>query len=126
MEKYIDLRTFCLIQKEKEELKDILYRYKEAFSSMDEIGTCPNIVVEIDVIDKIPFFIRSYHVKEEDKHIPHKRMKGLCHLGILKEGFLAYPSPVMLISRKFMKDKRCVSDFRHINTRIAKINLAFP
>ena len=25
-----------------------------------------------------------------------------------------------------MKDKRCDSDFRHINTRIAKANLAFP
>ena len=26
-----------------------------------------NIEVEIDVTDKSPFFIRPYHVKEEDK-----------------------------------------------------------
>ena len=32
-------------------------------------------------------------------------MKKLCYLGILKEGFLAYSSPVMLISRKVMQDK---------------------
>ena len=25
-----------------------------------------------------------------------------------------------------MKDKKCISDFTHINTRIAKTNLAFP
>ena len=35
---------------------DILYRYKEAFSLRDEIGTCPNIEVEIDVVDKQQHF----------------------------------------------------------------------
>ena len=40
-------------------------------------------------------------------------------MGILKEGFLAYSSPVMLISRKLTKDKRVVTDFRHLNVRIA-------
>ena len=34
----------------------MLYGYKEAFSLRDEIGTCPNIEVEIDVTDKSPFF----------------------------------------------------------------------
>ena len=43
MEKFIDLGTSCLYQKEKEELMDRLYRYKEAFSLRDEIGTCSNI-----------------------------------------------------------------------------------
>ena len=33
---------------------------------------------------------------------------------------LAYSSPVMLISRKLTKDKRVVTDFRHLNVRIAK------
>ena len=32
----------------------------------------------------------------------------------------------MLISRKLIKDKRVVTDFRHPNVRIAKNNLAFP
>ena len=48
---------------------------KEAFSLRDEIGTCPNIEVEIDVTDKSPFFIRPYHVKEEDKNFIDKEMK---------------------------------------------------
>ena len=47
-------------------------------------------------------------------------------MGILKEGFSAYSSPVMLISRKLIKDKRVVTDFRHLNVRIAKNNLAYP
>ena len=53
-------------------------------------------------------------------------MKRLCYLGILKEGFSAYLSPVMLIRRKVMQEKRVVRDFRHLNTRIAKNNLAYP
>ena len=47
-------------------------------------------------------------------------------MGILKEGFSAYSNPVMLISRKLTKDKRVVTDFRHLNVRIVKNNLAYP
>ena len=32
----------------------------------EDIGICPIIEVEIDVTDRSPFFIRPYHVKEED------------------------------------------------------------
>ena len=105
---------------------DTLFKYRETFSLRDEIGTCPNIEVEIDITDKSPFFIRPYHVREEDKAIIDKEMKKLCYKGILKEGFLAYSSPVMVISRKLTKDKRVVTDFRHLNVRIAKNNLAYP
>ena len=70
--------------------------------------------------DKSPFFIRPYHVKEEDKKILDKEMKRLCYLGILKEDFSAYSSLGMLTSRKVTKDKRAITDFRHLNVRIAK------
>ena len=48
-------------------------------------------------------------------------------MGILKEGFSAYLSPVMLISRKLTRDERVVADFRHLNIRISKKknNLAY-
>ena len=105
---------------------DMLFKYKKALSLRDEIGTCPNIEVGKDITDKSPFFIRPYHVREEDKAIIDKEMKRLCYLGILKEGFLAYSSPVMLISTKLTRDKRVVTDFRHLNVRIAKNNLAYP
>ena len=65
----------------------MLYKYKDAFSLRDEIGACPNIEVEIDVMDKSPFSIGPYHVKEENKALIDKKMKWLCYLGILKEGF---------------------------------------
>ena len=124
--KYIDLEKSCLTEKEKKEAMEMLYKYKDAFSLRDEIGTCPNIEVEIDVMDESPFFIRHYHVKEEDKALIDKEIKRLFYLGVLKEGVLSYFSPVMLTSRKLLKYKRVVTDFRHLNVRIAKNNLAYP
>ena len=120
LEKYINLNNSCLSKEEKMKVMDMLFKYREAFSLRDEIGTCPKIEVEIDVTDKSTFFIRQYHVKEEDKGFIDKEMKQLCYMGILKEGFSAYSSPVMLISRKLTKDKRVVTDFRHLNVRIAR------
>ena len=120
LEKVINLDNSCLNKEEKAKGMDMLFRYKEAFSFRDEIGTCPNIEVEIDVTDKSPFFIRPYHVREEGKAFIDKEMKQLCYMGILKEEFSAYSSPVMLISRKLTKDKRVVTDFRHLNVRFTK------
>ena len=115
-----------MTKEEKKEVMDMLFEFRDMFSLRDEIGTCPNIEVEIDVTEKSPFFTRPYHVREEDKAFIDKEMKQLCYMGILKEGFSAYSSPEMLISRKLTKDKRVVIDFRHLNVRIAKHNLAYP
>ena len=79
----------------------------------DKIGTCPWIEVEIDVTDKSPFFIRPYHVREEEKKVIDREMKCVCYLGILKEGFSSYSSPVMLISQKVIQNKRVVTNIRH-------------
>ena len=67
----------------------MIYEYMDTFSSRDEIGTCPNIEIDIDIMDRMQFFIRPYHIREEDKRILDKEMKRLYYLGILKEGFSA-------------------------------------
>ena len=126
LDKYINLKDSCLNEKERKQVMEMLYKYKDVFSFRDEIGMCPNIEVNIEVTDNLPFFIWPYHVKEEDRAVLDKEMRRLCYLGILKEGFSAYSSPVMLISRKVTSDKRVVTDFRHLNMRIAKNNLAYP
>ena len=55
LEKYIDLDKSCLTDMEKKQVMDMLYEYQEAFSLRDEIGTCQNIEVEIDVTDTSSF-----------------------------------------------------------------------
>ena len=99
LDKYIDLKASCLDEAERKQVMDMLYEYKDVFSLRDEIGMCPNIEVNIEVTDNLPFFIRPYHVKEEDRAVLDKETRRLCYLGILKEGFSAYSSPVMLISQ---------------------------
>ena len=54
---------------------DMLYKYKDTFSLRDEIDIGPNIEVEIDVTDKLPFIFRPFHVKVEDKNILDREMK---------------------------------------------------
>ena len=107
LDKYIDLKGSCLGETERKQVMEMLYEYKDVFGLRDEIGICPNVEVNIEVTDNSPFFIRPYHMKEEDRAVLDKEMRRLCYLGILKEGFLAYSSPVMLISQKLTSDKSC-------------------
>ena len=50
-------------------------------------------------------------MKEEDRAVLDKEMIWLCYLGILKEGFSAYSSPLMLISQKMTSDKKSCDRF---------------
>ena len=59
LEKYINLDNSCLNEEEKVKVMNMLFDYRETFSLRDEIGTCPNIEVEIDVADKSPFFNKT-------------------------------------------------------------------
>ena len=57
LDKYIDLEKSCLMEKEKKEVMEMLYKYKEVFSLRAGIGTCPNIEVEIDVLENSHFLL---------------------------------------------------------------------
>ena len=75
LDKYVNLDNSCLTKVEKEQVRDLLYQYKDAFSLRDKIGLCPNIEIEIDVTDKSPFLIRPFHANEDKKVILDKKMK---------------------------------------------------
>ena len=75
LEKYIDLRDSCLDDSERRQVRMMLYEYKDVFSLRDEIGMCLSIEVNIEVTDNSPFFIRPYHVKEEDRVVLDKEMR---------------------------------------------------
>ena len=40
-EKYVDLENSCLLESERKEVMDMLYKVKDAFNLRDEIGACP-------------------------------------------------------------------------------------
>ena len=89
LDKYVHLDRSCLSDSEKKQVMDMSYKYKNAFSLRDEIGTCPNIEIVIDVTDKSPFFIRPYHVKEEGKSILDREMKKNMLLRYIKRMFFS-------------------------------------
>ena len=80
LRKYIDLSQSILNESEKEELMQIILKHKSAFSLRDEIGECPNIKIDIDVIDESPFFVRPFPISEEDKPIMDSKCKDYAPL----------------------------------------------
>ena len=91
------------------QVRDMIYEYKDAFSLRDEIGTYPNTEIDIGVLDRMPFFIRPYQIRE-DKRMLDKEMKRLCYLGILK-GFSAYSSPICKITTNFLSKFQVICMF---------------
>ena len=100
--------------------------HKEAFSLRDEISKCPNIKIDIDVLDDSTFFVRPFPIHEEDKPLMDRYMSKLVSLGILSKNNTRHTSSVMLVAKKGNKSKRPVVDFRLLNTRILKRNTATP
>ena len=126
LDTYVDLSKSCLTDSQKVTLRNIIKENKKAFSLRDEIGLCPNIKIDIDVIDESPFFVRPFPISEDDKPIMDWQMQRLVSLGILSRNTTSHTSPVMLITRKVTRDKRPVVDFRLLNTRIRRHNTATP
>ena len=88
--------------------------HKQAFSLRDERGKYPDIKIDIDVIDDSPFFVRPFPI-HEGKPVMDKYMAKLVSLGILSKNNTTHTSPVMLVARKGLKNKRPVVDFRLLN-----------
>ena len=47
LDKYIDLDNAYLTESEKRKVRDMIYKYKDAFSLRDETGTFSNIEIDI-------------------------------------------------------------------------------
>ena len=75
LDKYINLDNSCLTKIQKARVRDLLHKFKGAFSLRDKIGLCSNFEIEINITDKSLFFIRLLHANEEDKIILDKEMK---------------------------------------------------
>ena len=98
LEKFIDLSDSDLTPPEKDTLLKLVKQHKEDFSIRDEIGRCPNIKIDIDVVDESQFFVRPFPIHEEVKPIT------LVSLGLLSKNDTTHTTPVMLVARKGTKN----------------------
>ena len=108
----IDLSQSHLTSKEKAKMMKLIIKYRDAFSLRDKIGACPNLMADIKVIDESPFFVRPFPLSETDKEFMDGQMERSVSLGILSKNSTSHTSPVMLITRKLMNDKRPVVEFQ--------------
>ena len=88
LELAVDLSQSCLTKTLQVEFMDVLEKYKDAFCLCDEIGLAPNMVVHLDLVDKTPFFVRPFTVKEDMKQKIDKEMDRLVQLGYIEKGFI--------------------------------------
>ena len=82
--------------------------------------------MELELNDEMPFFIRPFPIKENEKDVVDKEMRKGCLLGILGKGMSSYSSPIMLIPRKLTGIPRIVTDFRHLNSRLVTLQPSIP
>ena len=90
----LNLKDSVLDEKGKEEFLTNIEQFTDIFNLRDEIGTCPFIEVHLKLKDKMPFFVRLYPMREEQKKVIQKEMDTLEHLGITQKGLTGYSSPV--------------------------------
>ena len=124
--KQIDMNGSILTPSERRELFDMLKHNRDAFSLYGELSSCPDFEVDIELTNDEPFFIRPYFATESDKLTIEKELTKLVKLGILEVGHQSHTSPVLLLSKKNTNEKRVVTDFRFLNSRIQRLNHPFP
>ena len=107
----LNLKDSVLDEKSKEEFLTNVKKFTDIFSLRDEIGTCPFIEVHLKLKDEMPFFVRPYSMREEEKKVIQKEMDRLEHLGIIRKGLTGYSSLVVLVKRKNQNLYRVCSDF---------------
>ena len=74
LERTINPLDADLPQSEKGTPMDMISKYKKNFSLCDEIGECPNITIDTELIDKFPFFIHPCPITEYNKPIMNWQM----------------------------------------------------
>ena len=122
----LNFKDLILEEKGKEEFLTNVEQFMDIFSLRDEIGTCPFIEVHLKSKDEMPFFVRPYPIREEQKKVIQKEMDRLDHLGIIWKGLTGYSSPVVLVKQKNQNLYRVCSDFCILNEKLVKINHTFP
>lgn len=84
------------------ELCTLLYEFRDTFSrNLKEIGCYKNFEVDLDVIDKKPFYIRQYRMPEFQQKIAQAEIDDMVENGLLVPNPRSkYNSPWLLVKKR--------------------------
>ena len=82
--------------------------------------------VKLELNDKTSFYIRAFPIKQEKKVIVDREMRKGYLPGILRKGLSSYSSPLMLIPRKMSGIPCIITDVKHLNSRLVRLNCSSP
>ena len=122
----IDLEESNINDKQKEQLKHFLLRWKDTFStSITDLGNCNLVKHEIKLIDDEP-------IKEPARRIPpalfqevKEHLQEMMEAGAIRPSHSPYSSNVVIVRKKDGSIRFCV-DFRKLNNKTIKDAYGIP
>lgn len=122
----IDLEESNINDKQKEQLKHFLPRWKDTFStSVTDLGNCNLVKHEIKLIDNEP-------IKEPARRIPpalfqivKEHLQEMMEAGAIRPSHSPYSTNVVIVRKKDGSFRFCV-DFRKLNNKTIKDAYGIP
>ena len=111
-----DLSESDLKESEKEELNDLIKRYRDVFAvNMSELGTAAGIEADIQVDSSKIINQRQYNIPQALRPIMQKQLDNMLEAGLIKRSQSEYNSPILLIPKQTAGEYRLCVDLREIN-----------
>lgn len=111
---------------EKQQLVDLLLKYKDCFSSsLKDLGFTTVNEMVIRLKDNEPVVYRPYRLALPDRQLVQKMVQEMLDTGIVSDSCSPYASPIVLVQKKTGEKRLCV-DYRALNNKTIKEHFPLP
>ena len=116
----IKLSDEYLSDKQQLELRNVLSKYLDDFTSLDsDLGRTELLEHAIDTQGHAPIYQRPYRVPEAQRKVIDMHVKDMAHRGVIRPSKSPWSSPVVLVGKKDGSTRFCV-DFCRVNAVTCK------
>lgn len=124
--KQSDIETGQLNENNKQQLLDLLNRYRDCFAENNsELGIAKSAELEIHLENNRPFTFRPYRMSASEQEIVKTMVEELVKDGIIRESNSSYSSPILLVKKKNGESRLCI-DYRKLNSQSIKDRYPLP
>lgn len=108
----------CAVNKDElgtakvEDLKSLIQEYLECFG--ERLGRTHLVQHDIELTTEVPFSSKAYRVSPRQLDLMKAEVKRMLRLGVIKEAYSDYCSPLMLVEVPGKEPRPCV-DYRRLN-----------